>query len=240
MPFWFKDVYNIISCVRHEGMARVYPYLLIQVGIGAGGLLCCAGGQLLTPSSKGANSPRDASPAAGASRKAEGPAQPPLVDQIKEVVTEILSAVTDEIFREAAREAISNQRRKQRITGKTTIGLKLQGSGGANEVEPQKDKPQQSEIPSPKKREDQEKLPGIVNSEGRSCIVGALSRPLALFHFVASRYGLSMRLRWEAIPLLLTDYHMLCCRLLPFLLSSLDSRGVSLSFKRHVASAWRL
>lgn len=49
--------------------------------------------------------------------------------QVKEAVTEILSAVTDEVIIEAAREAISNYRRKQRITGKTTIGLKLAGGG---------------------------------------------------------------------------------------------------------------
>lgn len=129
-------------------------------------MLLCAGGQLLTPSSKGARSPREASPAAEPVE--EGPPQPPLVEQIKEVVTEILTAVTDEIFREAAREAISNQRRKQRITGKTTIGLKLQGAGGTNEAEVQKViKPQQPEVPSTKKREDQEKLSGIVNPDGK-------------------------------------------------------------------------
>lgn len=142
-------------------------------------MLCFAGGQLLTPSSKGARSPREVSPAA--EHVEEGPPQPPLVEQIKEVVTEILTAVTDEIFREAAREAISNQRRKQRITGKTTIGLKLQGAGGSSEGEAQKViKPLQLEVPSSKKREDQEKLSGIVNPEGKS-IKTAVSSCFLLF-----------------------------------------------------------
>lgn len=132
-----------------------------------------AGGQLLTPSSKGARTPREASPE---KTEAARP-QPPLVDQIKEAVTEILTAVTDEVFREAAREAISNQRRKQQITGKTKIGLKLQGAGGGpgapqQDAEPEAPKALKDKAggtQSPSKREDQEKLPGVVYSEGEAC-----------------------------------------------------------------------
>lgn len=84
-------------------------------------------------------------------------------------------AVTDEIFREAAREAISNQRRKQRITGKTTIGLKLQGTGGGGTQETETPKETNETPPPIKKREDQEKLTGIVNSEGRPLYAPSLS-----------------------------------------------------------------
>lgn len=83
-------------------------------------------GQLLTPSPK-TGSPREASPEAS---KEEPPVTDPalLLEEIKGVVTDILAEVSDEIFSEAACEAISNQRRKQRIACKTTIGLKLQGA----------------------------------------------------------------------------------------------------------------
>ncbi|XP_026192515.1 uncharacterized protein LOC34622963 [Cyclospora cayetanensis] len=160
------------------------------------------GGQLFTPSSKGAQSPRDASPAAAKDpmeKDSEGTSQPLLVEQIKEVVTEILSAVTDEIFREAAREAISNQRRKQRITGKTTIGLKLQGAGAANETDFQKEQSQQAEgnvATGFRKREDQEKLSsGVVNSDALAvgayrCPSSATPPPPGVFSIVIYEDGL--------------------------------------------------
>ncbi|CBZ52816.1 conserved hypothetical protein [Neospora caninum Liverpool] len=112
-------------------------------------------GDLLTPSapSEAGDSPNapggDASSLSAALPLSEGrpfgeaspsgspsPDLPPLEVQVKQAVTEILSAVTDDVLREVAREAISNYRRKQRITGKTSIGLKLHvgGSGGSASI----------------------------------------------------------------------------------------------------------